>query len=72
MTGNDTLAARVAAIGRRHPPRTPERRAAGALYASLITTKSITAARKALATFGDAETRAAAAELLGGITEEES
>lgn len=50
----------------RHPPRSPERRAASHLWISLTVppAKSIAGARNAIATFGDEHTQAAALELL--------
>jgi hypothetical protein len=65
-----TLADRAAAIARQHPPRTPGRRAAAALHAALVTTRTTEAARKALATFGDPATRADARALLGRLEKE--
>ena len=64
---NAGLAAAVLTAGRRHLPRTPGRRAAGMAYAALATSKTPDAARRALATFGDAMTRAAAAQLLDDL-----
>jgi hypothetical protein len=63
----DQLAAAVLAEGRRRPVRSPERRAASHLWASLITSPTVSAARSAIATFGDPETQAAALELLGRL-----
>jgi hypothetical protein len=63
------LADRARRLAAQHPPRTPERRAAAAVYVALTTTE---AARKALATFGDPVTRAAAATLLGELTREDT
>ena len=40
-------------------------------YAALITTRTPDAARRALGTFGDEQTRAAARELLGELAETE-
>ena len=68
-TTADPLAAAVLAEARRHPVRSPERRAAAHLWASLITSPTVSAARSALATFGAVETQAAALELLGRISE---
>ena len=64
------LADRARQIAGRYPPRTPERRAAAAVYVALTTTKTTEAARKALATFGDAATRADAVALLSQIEQE--
>jgi hypothetical protein len=58
------LADRARQLASQHAPRTPERRAAAALHTALITTKTTDAARRALGTFGDPATRAAACELL--------
>ena len=66
----DRLAAAVLAEGQRHPVRSAERRAASHLWASLITSTSITAARTAITTFGDEQTQAAAAALLGRLAAE--
>jgi hypothetical protein len=62
--GNRDLAERAARIVRQHPHRSPERRAAAMAWAALMTTKTADAARRALGTFGDADTRAAASQLL--------
>ena len=59
-----TLADRARQLAGEHAPRTPERRAAAALHTALITTKTTDAARRALGTFGDQDTRAAACKLL--------
>ena len=64
---NAELAARAARAARQHPPRSPERRAAAACWAALVTTRTPDGARRALATFGDPANRAAAAELLGDM-----
>ena len=56
---------------RQHPARTPGRRAAAALYVALATTKTPDSARRALGTIRDADTRAAAAELLGQLERKE-
>lgn len=63
------LAGLAAAEARQHPPRTPERRAAAALYVTLTETASIDAARRALPGFAAPETVTAALELLGRLTE---
>lgn len=65
--GNAAVAARAAELARQHPPRTPKRRAAAACWAALITTKTPDGARRALATFGDPASRAAAAVVLGEL-----
>jgi hypothetical protein len=57
------LADRARQRARQHPARTPERRAASALYVALTTTKTADAARRALA-FTDPATRLAAVALL--------
>jgi hypothetical protein len=67
---NSDLADLAVRIGRQHPPRTPGRRAAGMAYAVLVTTRTPEAARRALATFGTPETRAAAGALLDGLHRE--
>jgi hypothetical protein len=66
----DQLAAEVLAEVERHPPRSAERRAAAHLWASLITSPTITAARRAATTFGDDQVQAAAVELLGRLLKE--
>jgi len=57
---------------RQAAPRTPERRAAAALYTALTTTKTADAARRALGTFGDPVNRAAAITLLDQLEREET
>jgi hypothetical protein len=57
---NADLTSRARQLAMQHPPRTPERRAAAAVYVALTTTKTTDAARRALGTFGDPQTRAAA------------
>ena len=63
----EQLAAAVLAEGQRHAPKTPERRAASHLWACLITSASVSAARSAIATFGDEQTQTAADTLLGRL-----
>ena len=60
----EQLAALVFAEGQRHPACTPERRAHGALWAALITVKSVGAVRAALEGFTSPDVAAAALELL--------
>ncbi len=67
---NDVLADRARVLAERYLPRTPERRAAAALYTALTTTKTVDAARRALATFGAPVTRAAAVVLLDELGRE--
>lgn len=65
MTAPNTVLANAAIrLGRQHGPRTPGRRAAAMAYAALVTSRTLEAARKALGTFGDSGTRAAARRLL--------
>jgi hypothetical protein len=64
---NEVLAERARAEAQQHAPRTPERRAAAHLWTSLITSPTVSAARNAIATFGTAETQAAALELLARL-----
>jgi hypothetical protein len=64
---NVILADLAVRLGRQHAPRTPGRRAAGMVYAALVTTRTPDAARRALGTFGDPATRAAAKVLLDGL-----
>ncbi len=66
------LADRAARIVRQHPYRTPERRAAAMAWAAIVTTRTAGAARRALATFGNPVTRAAAATLLDELTREDT
>jgi len=65
-----TLADHARQLAREYPARSPERRAAAALHTALVTTKTADAARRALDTFGDASTRAAAQVLLDGLQRE--
>lgn len=67
----DQLAALVFAEAERHPARSPGRRAACHAWASLITSPTVAAARRAVATFGDQATQAAALELLDKIATEQ-
>ena len=60
----DSPADGVLAEGQRHAPKTPQRRAAGALYAALIETSTIDGARRALAGFAAEQVQADALELL--------
>lgn len=64
MTANEQLADLARERAQRYPPRTPERRAVGMAWAALLTSKTPAAARRALDTFGDPQTRAAAAVIL--------
>lgn len=52
----------------RFPPRTRERRAAASLAVALADTKTIDAAKRALATFTDPRTQADALDLLDRLT----
>ena len=67
---NAALADRAARLGRQHPPRTPQRRAAAALRSALVTTGTPDAARRALTTFCNPATAAAARELLDELEQE--
>lgn len=60
------LADLAQAEAERHPARTPERRAASHLWVALTVppARTLTAARTAIASFGDTTTQAAALELL--------
>jgi hypothetical protein len=53
-----------------HPHRSPERRAAAALYYALTDTGTIAAARRALASFATPEVERAAVELLHRLAAE--
>lgn len=64
---NDQFARLAVAEARRHPARTPAKRAAGHLYAALVTTTSIDGARQAVRTFGDEATQDAALHLLSHL-----
>jgi hypothetical protein len=66
----EQLAAAVLAEAEQHPARTPERRAACHLWSALITSPTVDAARKAIATFGEPETQADAEQLLGRLLKE--
>lgn len=66
----EALAAEVLAEGQRHAPQTPGRRAAGHLWACLITSANVSAARSAIATFSDKQTQSDAAALLGRLVKE--
>lgn len=66
----EALAAAVLAEGQRHPARSPQRRAASHVWACLVTSPSITAARTAITSFGDEQTQADAAALLGRLAAE--
>ena len=68
--GNGPLAELTRHAALQHPPRTPERRAAGHLRAALITTTSAQSAKRALATFGSSEVQADAARLLHELSVE--
>lgn len=70
MTSADvaTLAALASVEAQRHRPRTPERRAAAALWTALTTTSTLNGARNALPGFTTAQTAAAALELLDRLT----
>lgn len=67
---NEQLAELARARAERHPPRTPERRAAAALYIALADTRTLDAARRALSTFGTPQTRADATALLRSLQAE--
>ena len=66
----EQLAEAVLAEGRRHAPKTPERRAAGALYTALTETSTIDGARRALAGFAAEQVQADALELLHRLAAE--
>ncbi len=66
----DALARLAEAEVRRHEPRTRERRAAAAVWAACVTSRTPEEARRALATFGTPETRADAEQLLGRLASE--
>jgi hypothetical protein len=63
LMANERLADLARERAGRYPPRTPERRAAAALYVALDTTKTPDAARRALE-FADKATRTDALALL--------
>lgn len=60
----DQLAAAVFGEAERHPARSPERRAACHAWSALITSPTVAAAARAIATFGDEVTQAGALEVL--------
>jgi hypothetical protein len=64
------LAAAAVAEARLHPPRSPERRAAAALWVALTDTGTIAAARRALSGFATPEVERAAVELLHRLAAE--
>ena len=66
----DQLAAAIFAEAERHPARSPERRAACHAWSALITSPTVSAALKAIGTFGDPETQQAAAEVLHRVASE--
>jgi hypothetical protein len=61
---NKQLAEAARQAAEQHPARTPERRAAAALWVALGDTKTPSAARTALGTFADPQTTADATALL--------
>lgn len=63
----DQFAAEVFAEAQRHPARSPERRAAAHAWAALITSSTVTAAQRAIKTFGAEQTQRDALELLGRL-----
>jgi hypothetical protein len=67
-TTNAELAALARAEAGRHKARTPQRRAAAALWVALGDTRTLDAARRALDTFGTPADRDGALELLARIT----
>jgi hypothetical protein len=69
---SDVLAELAAAEATRFAPRTAERRAAAALWTALVTTKTVDAARAALAGFAVPEVSAAAIELLHRLAAEQA
>jgi hypothetical protein len=66
----DLLADRARQLAESYPSRTSGRRAAAALYVALTTSRTLDAARRALNTFGDPHTRAAAAQLFDELQRE--
>lgn len=66
----EQLAELVALEAEHHPVRTPERRAASHLWVALTVppSASLDAAHRAIRSFGDNQTQAAALELLDRIT----
>ena len=66
----EQLAELVLAEGQRHAPKTPQRRAAGALYVALTETSTIDGARRALAGFATEQVQADALELLHRLAAE--
>lgn len=66
-----TITEQVFTIAKALPIRSPERRAAVALWVALSTTKTPEAALRALGTFTTPETRAAAVTLFGQLGQDE-
>ncbi len=66
----DQVAKLAFAEAERHPARSPERRAACHAWSALITSPTVAAAKRAVATFGAPEVQAAAAELLDRLTQD--
>lgn len=66
----EQLAAEVLAEARRHPARSREHRAAAHLWASLVTSPTVDAARRAITTFGRPEAQSDAEQLLGRLAAE--
>lgn len=69
---NECLAEMARDRAGRYPPRTPERRAAAALYVALADTRTPDTARRALSTFGTPQTRADALALLRELEQKAS
>jgi hypothetical protein len=70
VTDVDQAAALAFAEAARFAPRSPERRAACHAWSALITSPTVGAAKRAIATFGTERTQAAALELLERIANE--
>jgi hypothetical protein len=64
---NTVLAGLARAEAERHPPRTPERRAAAWVFVAASETKTVAAARRALSDCPDPSIRYAATVLLGQL-----
>lgn len=68
---NAALAALAAAEAEKHPPRSPERRAAAEAWVALATTDTLDAARRVLWNCAEPKTRYDAGRLLRQLAEQD-